>query len=118
MIFSDSISPPTSVGRADFYACAGPVAPDSFRYHRGQYFVASEAIPSSGEVPNARELSVIDEVCEALGKLSGKELSDRTHVEDPWLHARRDLSPTDRGSQIITKSAIMNYYRNHPVIAP
>lgn len=102
---------------ADFYAWrAGPVSPELFQYHRGSFFVSLDNIPASGEPMNENENILVDEVCGVLGKLSGKELSIRTHNEDPWLDARGGLGSAEPGHEIISKATIASYYAKHPVI--
>ena len=62
------------------------------------------------------ERALIDSVCSALGSLTGAELSERTHVEDPWLHAREGLRPSAPSDAVITQEAMRSYYQEHPII--
>ena len=77
-----------------------------------------------GELPSGdssaltdTERGLIDRVCSALGDMTGSELSERTHMESPWLDAREGLSPSDPSNAVITQEAMRSYYLEHPVLA-
>lgn len=62
----------------------GPVIPDLWQEHRGLFMV--EEIPTGDPSQlTKRDQAVADAVLEAMGGLSGKQLSDRTHSEEPWM---------------------------------
>lgn len=48
--------------------------------------------------------------------MTGAKLSERTHVEDPWLHAREGLVPSAPSDAVITQEAMRSYYQEHPVL--
>ena len=56
------------------------------------------------------EKAVVDHVVNAIGSLSGSELSQLSHSEKPWLDARKDLNPGERSNRQITDEAIQSYY--------
>lgn len=102
---------------SDFYAWrAGPVAVDLYRLHRGEFFAPKEVIEEKAEPLNQQERELVDEVVEKLGELSGRQLSERTHSEAPWLDARGDLDPSAPGRHVISKESIADYYAKHPVL--
>ena len=53
----------------------------------------------------------IDEVLEAYAGFSGSELEDMTHREDPWIVARRGVSPSARCEREIDEQIMAEYYR-------
>ncbi len=88
----------------------GPVIPVLFDRHRGQYSV-SDVGGDAGEVErDLRSVSVIDSVIARYGAMSGDALADLTHMEDPWLNARRGLSRGHRSNAEITDAAMIEYY--------
>lgn len=102
---------------ADFQAWrAGPVCLDLYKRHAGEFLVSSKTLPEVAGGLTDREIILVDKVCAALGNLTGNQLSDLTHSQDPWLHARKDLPPTARCDTIISKEAIKNYYTKYPVV--
>lgn len=86
----------------------GPVVPELYKKHRGQFSVDSwEGDP--------RRLSedhraTIDIVLAEYGRLTGRQLSLLTHAERPWKEARRGLKPTQPGSQTVALESIQAYY--------
>lgn len=87
----------------------GPVSPTLYRTHRLQYEVRSVVGGNYGHLkPNERES--IDLVLDTYGKLSGYDLSVRTHKEPPWLEARRGLAPGERANTVISHRAMAEYY--------
>ncbi|USR79170.1 Panacea domain-containing protein [Arcanobacterium pinnipediorum] len=101
---------------SDFQAWrAGPVAVDLYRLHRGNFFVSQEDIPPCGDELSDEQIAIIDYVYATLGDLSGRDLSYRTHEEQPWKDARGELGPAESCNVLITKENIANYYRQHPI---
>jgi len=95
----------------DFQAWAnGPVCPDLYRLHSGQFIVSVGSI--TGELTNIlqKHQDTIRSVLKFYGNKSAQVLSDLTHSESPWLDARGDLPPGTRGDSLITKAAIAEYY--------
>jgi uncharacterized phage-associated protein len=87
----------------------GPVAPDLYREHAGQFQVAS--LPKGkAEALTQEQRDTVDAVLRAYGDKSSQWLSDLTHSEEPWRAARRGLRPGERGSAIITHAAMAEYY--------
>lgn len=50
-------------------------------------------------------------VLKLYGSRSGDDLSKQTHEEDPWLEARRDLQPWERGKSEVSTEAMRTFYR-------
>ncbi len=86
----------------------GPVVPELYAGHRGLFKVATW----KGD-PNAltsSEKDTVDAVIAFYGKRSSMELSQMTHQEEPWIKARKGLSPTERGNRVITHASMAEYY--------
>lgn len=96
----------------------GPVVPELFALHAGKVLIRPGELDGAlaeGALSTDKE-ALIAEVCAAFGTYSGAELSERTHNEDPWKHARGDLLPSEPSTAVITKDAIHAYYSEHPVL--
>lgn len=93
----------------------GPVAYELWKKHEKLYLVSPEKLGSyvEGSLDN-REKETVIYVMEKLGKLTGEELSRRTHLEDPWVNGREGLEIFQTGNAIIPKEEIRNYYKNYP----
>lgn len=102
----------------DFQAWrGGPVVPELYALHRGKFLIRPGELSSgdSSALTDA-ERGLIDRVCSALGGMTGAELSERTHLESPWLHAREGLAPSAPSDAVITQEAMRSYYQEHPVL--
>ncbi|MFQ7930000.1 MAG: Panacea domain-containing protein [Pauljensenia sp.] len=102
----------------DFQAWrGGPVVPELYALHRGKFLIRPGELSSgdSSALTDA-ERGLIDRVCSALGGMTGAELSERTHLESPWLHAREGLAPSAPSDAVITQEAMRSYYQGHPVL--
>ncbi|WP_181136527.1 Panacea domain-containing protein [Rathayibacter sp. AY1E6] len=60
-----------------------------------------------------RARTVVDAVVAQYGSLSGKELSDLTHAEQPWKAARGDLPADARSRRPLSPTLIANFYRDN-----
>lgn len=87
----------------------GPVVPDLYARHRGQYSVGSWSHGNCKRLSDEQR-ETIDAVLGYYGDKSSQWLSDLTHREDPWLHARKGLPPGARGSKVITHASMAEYY--------
>ncbi|HEV7503973.1 MAG TPA: type II toxin-antitoxin system antitoxin SocA domain-containing protein [Thermoanaerobaculia bacterium] len=87
----------------------GPVVPDLYREHKGQFKVGSWP-RGNPEALSAVHRETIDSVLGYYGDKASQWLSDLTHREDPWLDARRGLAPGERGSTEISHAAMAEYY--------
>ncbi|MGK7927026.1 MAG: Panacea domain-containing protein [Spirulina sp.] len=58
------------------------------------------------------EIEVLEEVWEAYGELSARQLRELTHAETPWLNARNGLEPAEKSAKPISHEAMKAYYSN------
>lgn len=86
----------------------GPVVPDVYARHRGQFKV-TEWVGNASAL-NLRQKETVDAVLKYYGDKNSQWLSDITHQEEPWRNARKGLSPNDRGSCVISHSSMAEYY--------
>lgn len=89
----------------------GPVVRSLYAHHRQNYFAFRDQLGDA----NYRSLSntqreTVDAVLHFYGDKPSQWLSDLTHMEDPWIDARKGLNPGERGSKVITQAAMVEYY--------
>ena len=85
----------------------GPVCRDLYYAHKGQFSVTTIEGGRAGELTDTHKKSV-EAVLKAYGGLTGKQLSDMTHDEDPWKSAfdGDDAFP----NTVITPETLALYY--------
>ena len=88
----------------------GPVSPTLYRAHRGLYKVSKTTIKGNKSALNATQRETVNAVLDYYGDKSSQWLSDLTHAESPWLDARKNLAPGERGHNEITHAAMAEYY--------
>jgi uncharacterized phage-associated protein len=54
----------------------------------------------------------VNEVLDSYGKYGATELERLTHSEEPWIQARRGLSPDEPSRNVIPKDHMKLFYRN------
>lgn len=88
----------------------GPVCPDLYDAHRGQFSVSS--ISGKPERLKKDEKSSINAVLKFYGGKDAQYLSDLTHAEDPWRKARASagVDERDRCNAVVTPESMMEYY--------
>lgn len=96
----------------DFQAWAnGPVLPSLYARHRGQFKVdATLFADGDSNALTAEQRANIDKVLGFYGEQTAQWLSNLTHQENPWLHARGELSAGALSEAIIRKADIHEYY--------
>ena len=87
----------------------GPVVYELYRQHRGAFSVSSW---ESGNPQNltTSQRDTIQAVVEGYGHLSGYQLSEMTHNERPWLHARGDLPQGARSANSLDLEVMQDYF--------
>ena len=101
--------------RQDFYAWRnGPVCTELYALHKGKKSVniSNFSFADTNQLSHDAKDS-IDVMLEHYGKLSGDELVELTHSEEPWIKARGDLSPYVNSDQIISLESMGEYYHKH-----
>lgn len=93
----------------------GPVVRELYEKHRGQYRVhPGQFRPDREFAFSYAQRETMDIVLKEYGKRSPQWLSDLTHMEDPWLNARKHVSDGSRANQVIPKQDIAEYYGSLP----
>jgi len=87
----------------------GPVVRGLFDYHRGMYEISSMPLGNSGLL-NQEQRDTVDAVLEYYGHRSAQWLIELTHMEDPWVQARKGLPKLERGNRIISLDVMADYY--------
>jgi uncharacterized phage-associated protein len=90
----------------------GPVVPNLYRVHRGQFDVKGWPHGDPDKLSGQRE--TVDAVLDFYGDKSSQWLSDLTHSEQPWRDARQGLAAMDRGGHEITHASMHEYYSSIP----
>ena len=96
----------------DFQAWAnGPVLPTLYNRHRGKFKVDPSLFhDGSQDALTSSQQDTINRVLAFYGNKTAQWLSDLTHQEDPWLHARGDLAPGEASTAEISKASVHEYY--------
>jgi uncharacterized phage-associated protein len=90
----------------------GPVIPELYREHRGQFTVASDDIHGNPAALDSSEAESVDEVLRFYGDMTAHQLSELTHRERPWAGAREaaGVGAMERSSVPISIAAMQEYY--------
>lgn len=89
----------------------GPVVPELYAQHRGMFKVtASDVSGDSGHLDElARE--TVDIVLDYYNGHSAQYLSDLTHLEDPWIKARKGCDAGENSEAVISHASMAEYYQ-------
>ena len=95
----------------DFQAWAnGPVCPELFRKTKGSYSVsAADETGGDGDLSDDQK-DTIDKILEHYGEHDAQWLSQLTHMEDPWIDARKGVPLGAGCSNVITNESMAMYY--------
>lgn len=89
----------------------GPVSPMLYQKHRGKFTIdANELKEGDSTKLSSNQKHDVDKVLDFYGPMSGYELSQLTHHEDPWRNARGNCPSGARCQEQITESAMAEYY--------
>ncbi len=90
----------------------GPVVPKLYEVHKGLYSVENGFSQGYGKSEKIQEnqKNSIDAVLSFYADKTSKWLVDLTHLETPWIEARKELNELERGKHIISLESILEYY--------
>lgn len=89
----------------------GPVIRELFNFHKGMFTIKDSDITIGSEsILSEHQRNNIDEVLDFYGDKTSQWLIDQTHLETPWIEARKGLDQTERGNQVIEHDAMYQYY--------
>jgi uncharacterized phage-associated protein len=88
----------------------GPVVRSLYAKHRGEFRLRKGFFGGETERVVGEQKRMIDKVLSFYGDKDPQWLSNLTHMEQPWLDARKGLAPGERGDREISKAAMQEYY--------
>lgn len=95
----------------DFQAWAnGPVCPELFFKTQGNYSVSAKDENSGTGNLSAEQKETIEKVLEYYGSHDAQWLSQLTHMEDPWINARKGVLSGTGCNNVISKESMAMYY--------
>lgn len=86
----------------------GPVSRVLYVYHRKDSSIAT--VPGSASNLTEQQKCIIDAVLFAHGDKTGKQLSDMSHREGPWVAARGGIAPSESSRAIVSKVSIQTHF--------
>ncbi len=87
----------------------GPVAPILYKKHRGSFRIQKWPEGDASRL-SEEDSTTVNSVVKFYGDKSPQWLSDLTHMEDPWIIARRGLAPGATSNNEITIESMQDYY--------
>ena len=100
--------------RENFQAWAnGPVCMELFHAHHGRFSVDASTpgiVEGNTKALSDVQKKAIDEVLRFYGNKNGQYLSQLTHLEKPWVNARRGLPDGENCENVITMESMAEYY--------
>ena len=96
----------------DFQAWAnGPVCPDLFATHRGQFLLPADYYDTHGDYKFTEDqVATMQAVLDEYASKEPQWLSELTHKERPWRETRTDIAPGEACSRVIDKGLMQEYY--------
>lgn len=88
----------------------GPVCPDLYAKHKGQFQISSLEIAGNVDALTVSQKETIEIVLAHYGSKSAQYLSELTHLEQPWITARKELRAGERGNNEISLESMSEYY--------
>ena len=86
------------------------MVPELFDRHRGAYLVRAGDVSVRPAALDLAARRTVDVVLDAYGRLSGEELSQRSHAENPWRGARQGLTDEEPSGREIDPDTMRQFY--------
>ena len=88
----------------------GPVVPALYQKHKGVFKIYPNSLGGNPDALSNEQKDTINAVCNAYSYLNAQQLSDITHSETPFINARENLTPNERGHNTISLADMSEYY--------
>lgn len=92
----------------------GPVCRDLWNIHKGKFYITKSEIQNNLLSKTGLcedDKNIINNVIEEYSSLSGAQLSEKTHKEQPWIDAiRGDTASVKNTRHIISDDSIKKFY--------
>lgn len=88
----------------------GPVSPELYREYKSYGWSDIETVETNESNFDEKTLDLLESVWITYGENSANELEALTHLEDPWLNARKGLGEFESSSKEIKTEDMKNYY--------
>lgn len=88
---------------------SGPVVPSLYKIHRGEYLITELPFGTTDSLTQ-KQKETIDAVLNAYGDKPAQWLADLTHMEQPWIDARKGFEPGENCENEITHASTVEYY--------
>lgn len=88
----------------------GPVTTTLYRLHREHFKLKPNFFGGNTSHIPKKSKEAIDRVLSFYGDKDAQWLSDLTHMENPWKHARIGLADGERGDRTISLQTMAEYY--------
>lgn len=87
----------------------GPVVQELYAQHKGLFYI-QKILKGNSHNLSINQKDTINHVLGAYGDKTAQWLSDLTHIENPWIEARKGLLPGERGNAEIPLASMHEYY--------
>lgn len=74
--------------------------------------IARHSLRAFPSVLTREQVELLEDVIKEYGNKSAYYLECLTHSEEPWINARKNLSPGEKSSAVIPKKAMAAFYRS------
>ncbi|MGI9952324.1 type II toxin-antitoxin system antitoxin SocA domain-containing protein [Moorellaceae bacterium AZ2] len=89
----------------------GPVCPELYHEYRDYGWNPIPMEPKVPDVIDDETWEFLEMVYEAYGELTGDELEELSHSEEPWIAARGELQEWQASHNVISEELMKKYYR-------
>lgn len=90
----------------------GPVSPALYEKFKGFGFDVIKLVSEPPLKIQDEDVSLLEDVWETYGDLTGNALEALTHRELPWINARKGYAPDERCSVVISPESMAAYYKS------
>jgi uncharacterized phage-associated protein len=83
----------------------GPVCPELFEKHQGDFWINSGELGGNADSLSDGDRRTVNFIVARYGMYDGAQLSELSHLEDPWKNTARN--------ETITNDSIVGYYKQY-----
>ena len=88
----------------------GPVCRPLYKKHEGMRYISKKTFAYNDRRMSDDERAIVKAVLLMYGRMTGDELSERTHQELPWLEARKGIPEGQNSNRNVKESIMRSFY--------